>query len=218
MAAPVMIGYAPMGFAFGMLAREAGMSAAETGLMSFFVYAGSAQFIALAQVAAGVPVAFIAATCGVVNLRYLLLSASIAKKFARLPFFHKALFGFWLTDETFVLHSARCESSTSKEMASPEKRHETLGINLPAHLAWFSSSVLGFLFGALLGDVDRFGIDFALAAVFVALLAPRLRNRKQAAVAIFAGALSIAFFLLGLDTWSVVMATVIAAFIGLLLP
>lgn len=217
-AVPLMIGYSPTGFAFGVLAREAGISAAETALMSFFVYAGSAQFIAVAQIAAGVPVAVIAATCGIVNLRYMLMSASIAKKFSRLPFFHKLLFGFAMTDETFVLHSARCEGSTPEEAAAPMARFETLGINLSAHMTWLCASILGFLFGALLGDVNRFGLDFALAAVFIALLAPRLRNRRQRIVALLAGTLSITFFLLGLNTWSVITAAVVAAFVGLLLP
>ncbi|HYG58230.1 MAG TPA: AzlC family ABC transporter permease, partial [Symbiobacteriaceae bacterium] len=40
-AAPVMLGYVPIGFAFGVLARGAGLSVAEIGLMSLLVYAGS---------------------------------------------------------------------------------------------------------------------------------------------------------------------------------
>ncbi len=217
-AIPLMLGYAPAGFAFGILAREAGLSVTETALMSFFVYAGSAQFIAIAQIAMGTPVAIIAVTCGIVNLRYMLMSASIAKKFSRLPFVHKFLFGFGLTDETFVLHSTRSEGASAAEMAAPERLAETLGINLPAHMTWFCTSTSGFLFGSLLGDVNRFGIDFALVAVFLALLAPRLRDRRQAAVAVLAGVCSTAFFLLGMDTWSVITATVVAATLGLLLP
>ena len=186
--------------------------------MSFFVYAGSAQFIAIAQIAMGTPVAIIAATCGIVNLRYMLMSASIARKFSRLPFVHRFLFGFGLTDETFVLHSARGEGASAEEMATAERRAETLGINVPTHATWFCTSTFGFLFGTLLGDVNRFGIDFALVAVFLSLLAPRLRDKRQAIVAVLAGLCSTTFFLLGMDTWSVITATVVAASVGLLLP
>ena len=216
-AIPLMLGYAPAGFAFGILAREAGISAAETAFMSLFVYAGSAQFIAIAQIAMGAPLVLIIATCGIVNLRYLLMSASIAKKFSRLPFLPKLLFGVGLTDETFVLHSSRAEAATPEEMAGAGKRAETFGINLSAHMTWFGTSTFGNLFGSMLGDVNRFGVDFALAAVFLALLAPRLRDKRQAGVAIFAGTFSIVFFLLGLGTWSVISATVLAASAGLLL-
>jgi len=218
LASPLLLGYAPAGFAFGVLAGEAGMTAAETAFMSFFVYAGSAQFIAIAQIAAGAPVAIIAATCGIVNLRYMLMSASIAKRFSLLPFLHKFLFAFHLTDETFALHSARTEGKTPEENASPAMRCETLGIGVPAHLTWLITSMLGFLFGVLLGDVTRYGIDFALAGVFIALLAPRLRDKRQAAVALLAGMFSLTFSFLGFDSWSVVVATAAAASIGLLLP
>ncbi|NMC45588.1 MAG: AzlC family ABC transporter permease, partial [Chloroflexi bacterium] len=55
MALPVVLGYLTVGFAYGMLARNAGLSLLESGLMSLIVYAGSAQLISVGLFAAGVP-------------------------------------------------------------------------------------------------------------------------------------------------------------------
>lgn len=218
MAIPIVLGYFPAGFAFGVLAREAGLSTVEVFLMSLVVYTGSSQFITVAQMAAGAPYPAIVATCAIVNLRYLLMSASIAPKCARLPFFHKLLFGVELTDESYFVNSARSEPRTAEELAVPPLLYETLGVNTASHAAWIGATTLGCFLGGMLGDVERFGIDFGLVAIFIALLAPRMKDRRQLQVILFAGAAALCFFLLGFGTWSVILATVAGATLGAFLP
>jgi predicted branched-subunit amino acid permease len=46
-ALPIVLGYLPVGMAFGILAQKAGLTAFEAGLMSLLVYAGASQFIAV---------------------------------------------------------------------------------------------------------------------------------------------------------------------------
>ena len=50
---PICLGYVPIGLAFGVLARNIGLSPWEIGLMSLLVYAGSAQFIAVSMLGGG---------------------------------------------------------------------------------------------------------------------------------------------------------------------
>jgi len=50
---PICLGYVPIGLAFGVLAQKAGLSPLAIGLMSAFVFAGSAQFIAVAMLGTG---------------------------------------------------------------------------------------------------------------------------------------------------------------------
>ena len=52
-AVPTALGYASIGLACGVVSVNAGITAFEMGLMSLFVYAGSAQFVICAMILAG---------------------------------------------------------------------------------------------------------------------------------------------------------------------
>ena len=77
-AAPIVLGYLPVGVAFGVLARRAGMAPFEVGLMSFLVYAGSSQFIAVELISEGIAWFPIVITTFFVNLRHLLMSSTVS--------------------------------------------------------------------------------------------------------------------------------------------
>ena len=74
---PLMLGAFPFGMIYGTLAVTAGLSKGATMAMSAFVFAGSAQFIAVGLVAAHAPVAIIILTTFIVNLRHMLYSATL---------------------------------------------------------------------------------------------------------------------------------------------
>ena len=75
---PVCLGYLPLGLAMGVLAQQAGIPAWLTGLMSIFLFAGSAQFIGVAMIDAGASMAAIVTTTFVVNLRHALMGSALA--------------------------------------------------------------------------------------------------------------------------------------------
>ncbi|MGE5653154.1 MAG: AzlC family ABC transporter permease, partial [Bacillota bacterium] len=77
-ALPIVLGYVPIGLAFGVLAVQQGLGVPGIFLMSLIVYAGSAQFIATGMLAAGASPTAIIATTFLVNLRHLLMSASMS--------------------------------------------------------------------------------------------------------------------------------------------
>ena len=77
-ALPIVFGYIPIGFAYGVLAQQAGLSTLNILLMSIIVYAGSSQFIAVGLFAAAVPGLTIILTTFVVNLRHMLFSAALS--------------------------------------------------------------------------------------------------------------------------------------------
>ena len=82
-ALPIILGYVPVGFAYGVLAQKSGLSGLNTLLMSALVYAGSAQLIAVGLFAAAVNPLAIVATTFIVNLRHLLMSAALAPYLGR---------------------------------------------------------------------------------------------------------------------------------------
>ena len=73
------------------------------------------------------------------------------------------------------------------------------------------------MLGNAITDVKPLGLDYALPAMFIALLALQITDRIQIAVAIVTGALSVGLLLAGLEQWSVMIATVIGAAIGVVL-
>ncbi|WP_285905195.1 AzlC family ABC transporter permease [Pseudodesulfovibrio pelocollis] len=206
-ALPIVMGYLPVGAAFGVLAHKTGLSALETVLMSLLVYAGSAQLIAVAMFAAGMPPVSIVATTFVVNLRHLLMTASLTPGLKEWRQWQLGLFAYQVTDETFALHSARFARGETD-------RTTGFAINVTAHAAWVLASGLGYLAGAGIPDVRPLGLDYALPAMFIALLTMQVRNGLHVFVAGFTGLAAMALIQAGADRFSVIIATIAGATFG----
>lgn len=208
-AIPIVLGYLPIGFAFGVLAHGAGISVFNVLWMSLLVFAGSAQFIAVGMIESISPPLTVIITTFIVNLRHFLMSASISPYLARWGKGRRALFGFQLTDETFALHSAQFF-----EEVPPAA--QIFSANATAHLSWVLGSILGALAGGLVTNTEKIGLDYALPAMFIALLLAQLRSRYEVMVAVISGAVAAGLYWLGYQRWYVIIATLIAATIGLL--
>jgi 4-azaleucine resistance transporter AzlC len=206
-AAPIIMGYVPVGAAFGVLASKTGLSLLSTVLMSVFVYAGSAQLIAVAMFAAGLSPLAIVITTLVVNLRHVLMTAALSQYVRSWPKWQLALFAYEVTDESFALHSARFARGDRGRAVS-------FFINSIAHVCWVLASFVGYLSGSAIPDVKPLGLDFALPAMFIALLAMQVKNGLHVFVAGFTGLASIALMQSGADRWSVIIATIIGATVG----
>jgi 4-azaleucine resistance transporter AzlC len=213
-AGPVMLGYVPIGFAFGVLARSAGLSVAETGLMSLLVYAGSAQFIGTGLLAAGVAAPAIISTTFLVNLRHLLMSTALVPSLRQNAPWENALLAYGITDETFAVNTAVLQGR-------PASRPFVAGLHIFSQTAWVVASVVGALAGHLVGNTAAFGLDFALPAMFVGLLMPNLRGedrRPRSVAAVVAAVLAVAIAVLfpG-SSWGIIGATLAAATVGVML-
>jgi 4-azaleucine resistance transporter AzlC len=206
-ALPIMLGYLPVGFAYGVLAQKAGLSTFNTLLMSMVVFAGSAQLIAVGLVANGIAPLTIILTTFIVNLRHLLMSAAIFPHIAQWRKRELTGFALELTDETFALHSTRFE------LESVEKA-EAFTINIVSHITWVLGGWLGVVAGQLVVDVEPLALDYVLPAMFIGLLVMQVKSSTQVWVALLGGVASVAFLLLGFSQLHVIIATMIGATIG----
>ena len=136
-AAPIVMGYIPIGFAFGVLAAEAGIDLVGAAAMSVFVFAGSAQFIAIGLMASGCSIAALGMTVFLVNLRHFLMSAALAPYLGRFKRWQQVLFCFELTDESFAVHSADLRTRAAPVLA------RMIALNLCAHISWTGSTLVG---------------------------------------------------------------------------
>lgn len=209
-AIPIMLGYAPLGLAFGVIAREKGLDVLQTALMSLLVFSGSGQYIAVGLLAAGASVPAILLTTFLVNLRYLLFSAAMAPYVKKMPSFVQSILAFGITDETFTLNMAEFDCKEAD-------RDFILGVNIFSHLSWIVNSAIGAALGNIIGNVERFGVNFALPAMFVALLVVQIKDRNTVWVAVIAGLLSVGIRLITDSSVNIIAATVIAATVGVYL-
>ena len=209
-ASPIVMGYIPVGFAYGVLAQKAGISPLNTILMSVIVYAGASQFIAVGLFAAQLPALTIVLTTFVVNLRHMILSSALAPYLQQWRKKELAAFAFHVTDETFAIHSTRFP------LGVPPKS-EAFALNVTAQLSWICGSWLGVVAGQLIPDIKPLGLDYALPALFIALLVLQIQHRFHIIVALLTGILAVVLLQFGLNRWNVIVATIIGATIGVIL-
>ncbi len=200
---PVCVGYVPIGIAFGVLARKAGLTPLEIGLMSLFVFAGSSQFIAVSMLSAGAAAASIILTTFIVNIRHLLMSSSLAVFLGNSDRKKLSLFAYGVTDESFAINLARFREGGWD-------LNRSLVVNHIANMAWVASTVIGGYGGQFIPE-RAFGIGYALVAMFICLLIFQIRGRKHLITAILAGVLSVIFSLIIPGNIYVVLASVLAA-------
>lgn len=166
--------------------------------MSVIVFAGSAQFAAVAALDAGGS-AISAALSGVaLNLRYLPMGLVVAPSLSGGPA-SRAVKAHLVVDEAVAVSSAA-------DGRVDEPRFVATGATLYA--AWVAGSMAGAVGGTLLGDPETLGLDAAFPALFLALVAPRLREESGARRAALAGA---ALAAAGVVMLPVGLATVLAA-------
>jgi 4-azaleucine resistance transporter AzlC len=209
-AMPIVMGYIPVGFALGVLAADAGLTPLKIGMMSLLVYAGSAQFIAVSMLSTGMGPLPIIVTTFLVNLRHILFSASLSPYFKEISQRLIPFISFYITDESFAV------SITDVKEGNLSHAY-FLGLYITSYLSWVVSTVLGAAFGALIPDTKALGFDFALPGMFMALLCMQIKDYKTKVVALVAGVLSMFFIYAIPGNWNVILATVIAAAIGVLI-
>lgn len=187
--APMLLGVAPFGLIYGVLAVGAGMPAWLACAMSAVVFGGASQMILTQLWAAGTPALLIAATVAMVNLRHALYSATIAPALAHLPARWKMLIAYLLTDEAFAAMTQRLTDDAQHR----RYRHWFFfGAGFSLWASWQLSTLAGVLVGA---QVPRgLPLDFFLPLTFIAIIVPGLKHRSHVAAAVASAALAVACF------------------------
>lgn len=184
---PLLLGAAPFGLIFGALAAPSGLAAPGAVAMSAFVFAGASQFIALTLLASGTGAALIVFTTLIVNLRHALYAATLLPHVARLPLRWRAALAFALTDETFAVVQQRYAGGDTSGRA----HWYFLGSCVAMYGNWQLWTVAGVWLGHGEPQLQRLGLEFAMAATFSGMVAPLLRRLPMAGAALVAGAVAL---------------------------
>jgi len=167
--APAAIAAIPIGLLFGAVAVTKGLSPTEVALMSLLVFAGGAQFAAIESWVSPAPILALAFGTFLINVRHVLMGASLAPKL-RLSKLETFAAFFFMTDETWALSERRA-------LDRPVTGIYWAAMSAVLFTNWVVSTTLGAVLGSFLGDPARFGADFAFTALFIGLVAGFGRSR-----------------------------------------
>ena len=204
---PIGAGYLPLGFACGIVCAEAGMSVMQIFLMSLLVYAGAGQYIAGGMIAAGASPLSIIITTFIVNSRHILYTSVLYPYISKWSFLKQSLFAAQITDEVFAMHSSFMSRNNVSTVTA-------FTLNIFSHSSWVISNTIGGISASLIPDSSKFGLDFTLYALFIALILPRLVNTAQFAALMTGGIAATAFALFDMVYIGVVAGAVAGAFAG----
>lgn len=207
---PLAIGVAIYGAAFGLLAAQASMDALDVGLMGGLVFAGASQIVAVERLVAGAG-AIAALIAGIaLNLRLLLITASVREIYANRPWWQVAMGAHFTTDENWALMlSARAQGKNAGYWYM-------IGGGVVLAVTWLASTMSGALFATAIPEPKALGMDFAFTAAFIAIarslwkgkqdLLPWLASFAIVAACIFSNVLDI--------SWALMLGGVVGAVIA----
>lgn len=161
---PMALAAATYGVAFGLLASQSGFSLAQSLSMSAFVFGGSAQLIALDQLMAGAGAAAAILAGAALNMRILLITASMRSALINRPWWQIVTGVYLATDASVAL------MQTARHRGALASYWYLFGGGAFLLTTWIAATSVGALLSKGIPDPARFGLDFAIIAVFVALL------------------------------------------------
>ncbi|MBQ8096392.1 MAG: AzlC family ABC transporter permease, partial [Prevotella sp.] len=176
--APIALGYFAVAFSLGIIAKQAGLTAAIGFVSSFFTRASAGEYGVYTLVAAQAAYVEIVAMCLVANLRYMLMSAALSQKIAPgTSWIRRVLMACCVTDEIFGISIAR------RGYCPPAY---TFSAALLSALFWAAGCAAGIVAGGMLPINIVAALSVALYGMFIAVIMPPARDDRHILYAIVA--------------------------------
>jgi len=165
---PIGLGYVPVAFTFGFIAVSGGLPVWAACLISLTNLTSAGQFAGTNLILSGAGYMEIAMTTFVINIRYMLMSLSLTQRIERhTGILKRLLFGFGITDETFVVASLR---------PGTLKAAYLFGLIALPIAGWNLGTVLGACISSVLPEALQNAMGIALYGMFIALIVPASRD------------------------------------------
>jgi len=165
---PLTVAILPWGVLTGSLAIESGFNPAQSQALSGIVFAGAVQLAIMGMIQSGVGLGSILVSALLITSRHFLYSMVMRDNISPLPLRWRMALGFLLTDELFAIaHPGQLK---------PFDRWYALGGGLCFYLGWNLATLAGIVAGKNIDNLDALGLDFAIAATFIALVIPSIKN------------------------------------------
>ncbi|PHI28735.1 AzlC family ABC transporter permease [Budvicia aquatica] len=165
---PLSIAVLPWGILAGSMAIETGLTPAEGLGMSGIIFAGATQLAVMGMIKAGAGVMSILISAFFIASQHLLYGLTLRERIAPLPLRWRLILGFLLTDELFAL--------IGKHSAAEFNRWYALGVGLFFYIFWLLSTLAGILAATQIENLGSYGLDFSIAATFIVIVVPMIKN------------------------------------------
>ena len=209
-AVPAMPVMALFAFAFGAFAAQKGMTFAEATAMSILNFAGASQFVAAeiwVRPMDAASIIALALVTGIINMRFVLISASLHPWLGGLPARHTYPALAVLTEPGWLI-ALRYRAEGGNDAAT------LLGAGLVLWLVWIAATAAGYLAGSMVSEPERYGLDLVMPVFFIVMLVPLWRGARRAVPWAVAGlvAVAAAHYLPG--TWYIMAGAAAGAIAG----
>ncbi len=204
---PIAIGVASYGMVFGMLSKQAGLSVFQSFLMSSTVFAGASQLVAMDIWISPLPVFTIWITTLVINLRHLLMGATLHSFFETLSKRQAYFSLFFLTDENWA-YSVQAWKNGSRNGTL------LLGTGMALFISWVLSTVIGGFIGNIFSDPAKWGLDFAFTAIFICLACGMWRGKSDLLPWVGAALVSVLVYHFFPGKWYILAGSLSGSLIG----
>lgn len=201
---PLSLAVLPWGVLFGSLAIQRGFSWFEAQLFSAIIFGGAVQIVTVELMAENTPLLVVLFSAFVISSRHFLYGLALRERLSAQSFYWRVGLGFLLTDELFSL------SGNRKAYQTKFRLYHALGAGGSFYLAWNIWTTLGIFTGAWLPDLTQLGLDFAIAATFIALVVPEIKSISILLCVIISALFSIILSIYGQE-----LALITAAIIGM---
>lgn len=202
---PLSIAVIPWGILAGSYAVDAGLNTLEAQAMSAILFAGSVQLVIAGMFKAGIGLGTMLLTTFFIASRHLLYSVSMRSKISALPLRWRLTLGFWLTDELFAICSGQKDSEFNRWYAA--------GVGGSFYVIWNLASLVGIVAGSQFPQLNGLGLEFAVAATFIALVVPQVNNIPVVCSVLVSAVSAVYFTLLGF-TSALIFASVLGMICG----
>ena len=202
---PLSLAVLPWGILFGSLAVQRGFSWLEAQLFSAIIFGGAVQIVTVEFIADNAPLLTILFSALVISSRHFLYGLSLRDRLSPQPLRWRVGLGFLLTDELFALSSHRRAYQTRLRL------YYALGAGVSFYLAWNLWTFVGIVAGSSLPDLTTLGLDFAIAATFIALVVPEIKSIPSLIAVAVAAVAGVVFSL-----WQIELGLVFAALMAML--
>ncbi len=167
---PIALGYLAVGFTLGITAKNAGLTAFQSGLTSLLVSASAGQYAAFTMMAAQSGYLEIAIMEAVTNARYILMSCALSQKLPEsTKTWHRLTMGFAVTDEIFGMAIAE------EDKLNPYYYFGMMAIAVPL---WALGTFLGTSVGNVLPGSVVSALSVGLYGMFLAVIIPASKKNK----------------------------------------
>lgn len=180
---PICVGFLFLGMSYGFMMRSKGFSFVYPLCMSFFIYAGSMEFVTANLLLSAFNPVYAFFLTLMVNARHLFYGISMLDKYKNTGKYKPYLI-FALTDETYSL------VCSGKIPEGVDRNKYYFLVSLFDQVYWVIGSVIGSVVGSVL-NFNTAGIDFSMTALFLVVFVEQWKSTKDHASAITGVAASV---------------------------